>query len=135
MTGIGLLTAYTIIAEVGEIGRFRSENAFSSYCGLVLSTRQSADKVYHGRIGPAGRRTLKWAFVEAAHTAVKRDSYFSSIYHKHNKSKGDGKAIVIVAHQMAKIVYQMLCDERPYKPRPKQRKRSSGVGPNAPMAN
>ena len=93
MTGIGLLTAYTIIAEVGEIGRFRSENAFSSYCGLVLSTRQSADKVYHGRIGPAGRRTLKWAFVEAAHTAVKRDSYFSSIYHKHNKSKGDGKKV------------------------------------------
>ena len=135
MPGIGLVTAYTIIAEVGEIERFRSDSAFSSYCGLVPSTHQSADKVYHGRIGPAGRRTLKWAFVEAAHTAVRRDSYFSSIFHKHNKSKGNGKAIVIVAHQMSKIVYKMLRDERPYKPRPKQKKSGSRVDPNAPMAS
>ena len=134
MPGIGLIMAYTIIAEVGEIERFRSDSAFASYCGLVPSTRQSADKVYHGRIGPAGRRTLKWAFVEAAHTAVRRDSYFASIYHKHEKPKGKGKAIVIVAHQMAKIVYQMLRDERPYKPRPKQRKKNSKVGPKSPMA-
>jgi len=133
MVGIGRIFAYTIISEVGEIERFRSEGAFSSYCGLVPSTRQSGDKTHHGRIGPAGRRTLKWAFVEAAHTAVRRDSYFSSLYHKHKKSKGNGKAIVIVAHQMAKIVYQMLRDERPYKPCPKQRKNSSGVGPSAPM--
>ena len=135
LPGIGLVFAYTILAEVGEIERFRSDSAFASYSGLVPSTHQSADKVYHGRIGPAGRRTLKWAFVEAAHTAVRRDSYFSSIYHKHNKSKGNGKAIVIVAHQMSKIVYKMLRDERPYKPRPKQKKSSSRVGPKSPMAD
>ena len=121
MPGIGPVFALTIISEVGEIDRFRSDKAFASYCGLVPSTRQSADKVYHGKIGPAGRRTLKWAFVEASHTAVRRDSYFASIYHKHEKSKGKGKAIVIVAHQMARIVYKMLRDERAYVPRPKQK--------------
>jgi len=80
MPGIGLIFALTIISEVGEIDRFLSDRAFASYCGLVPSTCQSADKVYHGRIGPAGRRTLKWAFVEASHTAVRRVSYFASLY-------------------------------------------------------
>lgn len=133
MPGIGRVFAYTIISEVGDISRFSSDKAFASYCGLVASTHQSGAKIYHGGIGPAGRRTLKWALIEAAHTAVRRDSYFALLYHKHNKTKGNGKAIVIVAHQMSRIIYKILRDERPYKPCLKQRPKDRKVGPSAPM--
>jgi len=134
LPGVGLITAYTIISEVGEISRFRSEKAFASYCGLVPSTRQSASKTYHGRIGP-GRRTLKWCIVESCHTAVRKDSYFATIFQKHKRGKGNGKALVIVAHQMAKIIYALLSEKRVYIPRPKQRKKNSEVGPSTPMVS
>jgi transposase len=134
LPGVGLITAYTIISEVGEIGRFRSEKAFASYCGLVPSTRQSASKTHHGRIGP-GRRTLKWCIVEACHTAVRKDSYFATLFQKHKRSKGNGKALVIVAHQMAKIIYRLLSEERGYIPRPKQRNKNFEVGPRLTMVS
>ena len=135
LPGVGLLTAYTMIAEIGNIDRFPSEKSFASYCGLVPSTRSSADVTHHGRIG-AGRKTLQWCFVESSRTAIRRDSYFAEIYHKHDRGKGDGKSIVIVAHQMTMIVYKMLKNKRGYVPRPKQRKHiNHEVGPIAPMAN
>ena len=133
MPGIGLITAYTIIAEVGEIERFRSDKAFASYCGLFPSTHQSASKVYHGRIS-GGRRTLEWCIVESCHTAVRRDSYFATIFNKHKRSKGNGRAFIIAAREMARIIYKMLKEERSYVPRPKQKenrskRKTSMVGP------
>jgi transposase len=133
LPGVGVLTAYTIIAEMGEIDRFLSAKHFASYCGLVPSTRQSASITRHGRIG-AGRSTLKWVIVEACHTAVRRDSYFGTIFNKHRRAKGNGKALIIIAHEMATIIYKMLKEKRGYKVRLKQNNKTK-VGPSSVVAS
>ena len=116
LSGIGYLTAYTLISEIGYISRFKNGDHFSSYCGLVPSTHQSADKTRHGKL-ISGRVTLKWNLVEATHIAVRCDSYFATLYHKHLKTKSKGRALIVCAHKMAKIIYKMLKEERPYRPK------------------
>jgi len=106
--GIGEVLAYLILYEVGEISRFPSEKKFAAYCCLVPSTRQSADHTYHGRTGRNGNLYLKWAFVEAAHKAIKGDPYLGAWCERLCRKKGKGKAIVAVARKLAVAVYHML---------------------------
>ena len=129
--GIGQLTAYLILAEVGHIERFASASKFVSYCGLCPSTRQSAGRLWHGSIGPAGRKALKSALVESAHVAALRDPYFRRVYQTHRSTKGAGKAIVVVAHKMARIVYEVLKEGPPYC----VKVTSTPVGPSCAVAS
>ena len=127
--GIGEVTATFLLAEIGEVERFRDAKKFVSYAGLCPSTRQSADSVRHGGIRGAGRRLLKWALVEAAHTAVRKDSYFAAIFHRMSRRKTRSEAYVAVARHMAEIIWRLLSEQRLYDPR---RKRSQ-AGPRRPM--
>jgi transposase len=63
MPGVGELTAYLLLAEIGEIERFRRPEDLAAYAGLAPSNRASADKIHHGRVG-GGRPSLRWALVE-----------------------------------------------------------------------
>jgi len=64
--GIGFLTATTIIAEVGDVSRFRSPEQLTSWTGLTPTERSSADHTRRGHISKQGSRWLRWAMVEAA---------------------------------------------------------------------
>jgi transposase len=129
--GVGKLTAYLILAEVGHIERFPSAKKFVSYCGLCPSNRGTAGRTWHGSIGPAGRKALKSALVESAHVAARRDPYLRRLYHGQRSTKGAGKAIVIVARKMARIIYQVLKEGRPYR----VKVASTPVGPTHPVAS
>ena len=62
--GIGFLTATTIIAEVGDVGRFSSPERLTSWAGLTPTERSSADHTRRGHISKQGSRWLRWAMVE-----------------------------------------------------------------------
>jgi transposase len=115
--GIGKLTGYFLLAEMGPVERFSRPAKLVSYCGLCPSTRQSAAKVYHGGTAGAGRRYLKWALVEAAHTAVRHDAYFAGVFHRLAQRRGRQKAYVAVAREMAQILWHLLREHRPYLPK------------------
>jgi transposase len=119
MTGIGRLTAYYLIAEIGQIERFSSPAKLVSYAGLCPITRQSGAKVWHGRTGPGGRRLIKWVMVEAAHTARRRDVYFAQVFRRIARNKCKQKAYVAVARKMIWIIWHMLTEQRPYEHRRK----------------
>ena len=129
LPGVGKILAHVMLAELGEVDRFPTDKHFASYAGTVPTTRQSGQHVHHGPAGYRCNPTLQWALVEAANVAVRRDSYFAQLYHKHNRSKGHGKAIVIVAHRMARILWHMLKEQRSYKPKVK-----TPVGSRKPLA-
>lgn len=132
MPGVGKLTAYLLLAEIGPIERFARPEKLVSYAGLCPSTRSSAEKVHHGSIGPAGRSYLKWALVESAHVAVRHDPYFARQYARLARHKGAGKAIVAVARKMTEILWQMLHEGRAYRAAPS--KNRTRVGSVAPVA-
>jgi len=129
LPGVGRLTSYYLLAEIGEIERFRCPKKLVSYAGLCPSTRQSGAKIRHGPIG-GGRRLLRWVLIEAAHTASRRDGYFGHLFQSTKRRKEKNTAYVTVARKMTKIIWQMLTEGRPY-----QRKVTTTprVGPSRAM--
>lgn len=83
--GIGWIPAYTILAEIGQLERFRSFRHLASYRLLAPRAYDSGQEAHEdpprGRhVGYIGRRTLKWAWIEAAHSAVRHGGRFREIY-------------------------------------------------------
>lgn len=69
MRGIGLVTAATIAAEVGDVRRFTTAPQFMAYCGLVPSEYSSGASTHRGRITKTGNSNLRHVLGEAAHHA------------------------------------------------------------------
>jgi transposase len=115
MTGVGYFTAMLVMAEVGDVGRFRGDKEFASWMGLVPSVHQSGERIRMGGISGPGNKRLRWALVECAQAAVRFDPRFRVQYERVSKRRGSGCAIVAVAHEMARIMYFMLARGEPYR--------------------
>src|SRR5438067_8186178 len=79
--GIGWVLAYTIAAEIGEIGRFASPRKLAGYTGLCPRVCQSGERDLRGPLSKQGPRYLRWALVEAATHACTHPAYRDR-YHK-----------------------------------------------------
>lgn len=67
--GIGFLSAVTLVAEAGDLRRFRTAPQFMSYAGIVPSESSSAGKQQRGSITKTGNSLLRHVLGEAAHHA------------------------------------------------------------------
>ncbi len=103
MVGIGPVLAVTVRAEIGDITRFPRGPALACYAGLVPRVDSSADRVYHGRITREGSPWLRWALVEMARHAIKRQDRVGRWARRLAVRKGLHKARVALA--------RVLCDE------------------------
>lgn len=112
--GIGYYTALLIVSEIGEIERFPNSRKLCSYAGLVPSTHQSGSVLRRGRITRQGSKWLRWALVQCAHIAVRKDPEFKKFYKKLARRKGNKKAIVAVAKKMLGIAYWMMKHKNSY---------------------
>ena len=63
---VGAQTAVTLVAELGDVSRFRNARAAASYSGLVPRVTNSADVSHHGRITKRGNRELRWILNQVA---------------------------------------------------------------------
>jgi len=64
--GVGLVTAFTLVCEVYDFGRFRNGSAFASFVGLVPSENSSGQRVANGRLTKTGNSHLRRILIEAA---------------------------------------------------------------------
>src|SRR2546426_619402 len=67
--GIGWILGYTIAAEIGDISRFASPRKLVGYTGLCPRVEQSGERDRRGPLRKNGPHYLRWALIEAAHTA------------------------------------------------------------------
>ena len=65
LPGIGPVLGAVIVAEIGDITRFRHPARLCSWAGLTPRHYESDTKVVRGRITKQGSRPLRWALVEA----------------------------------------------------------------------
>ena len=69
ITGVNMIVALSVLAAVGDIGRFSSPEKLVSYFGLNPRVRQSGDKpAYHGRITKQGRSHARAMLVGVPNT-------------------------------------------------------------------
>jgi len=110
--GIGLVLAHVLAAEIGHIERFRTHKSLAAYS--LLAPRSSdtgeADPRHspQGRhLGVQGNRTLKWAWIEAAHGAVRSRGRWRDLFERVTDGgrKDRGRGYIKVARELVKVTY------------------------------
>jgi transposase len=147
LPGISYILAYTIVAEVGKIERFCSAKRLAAYSLLAPRANDSGkdpaeeDRPPIGRhVGRIGRRTLKWAWIEAAHGAVHKGGRFKEIFDRRtNEGKRDrNRGYIAVAHELCRISYVLwkkevdYTDDPPARPGRRSASRTSRPGTGQP---
>lgn len=118
MPGIGLITALVILAELGDLKRFRSRAAVANYAGLVPVIRDSNQKHYSGGISHRGSSHLRHVLTEAAWVAVTRVPAYQALFERVAGRRGKLVAIVAVARRMLETAVRMLWKEEAFRHAP-----------------
>lgn len=114
VSGVGDVLALTIALETGDIARFASPGQFASYARTVDSRRESNGKKKGEGNAKCGNKHLAWAFIEAAHFAVRYDAAIKRWYQKKCASSLSVVAIKAVAHKLARACWHVMKDGRPF---------------------
>ena len=114
VSGIGTLLALTIALETGDVSRFDGPGNFASYARTVDSRRESNGKNKGEGNAKCGNKHLAWAFIEAAHFAVRYDAAIKRRYQKKCASTLAVVAIKAVALKLARACYHVMKDGKPF---------------------
>jgi transposase len=112
--GIGEVLATTIMLETGIIERFAAAGNYSSYCRCVDSIRVSNGKKKGEGNVKNGNKYLAWAFVEAAHYAIRFCAQAKRFYERKKAKRNGIVALKAVAHKLARACYHILREGKPF---------------------
>lgn len=118
--GFGMITAFTLAAEIGDVKRFPSGKKMASYLGLVPSLYQSGKVKRQGRITKLGSPYARWILVQAAHRLVRSDVNTKLFYQTVSARRGKKKAVVAVSRKLAVLCWRLLTDNKKYISQPKR---------------
>ena len=115
--GIHAPLAATIHAESDPISDFRRPWQYAAYAGLDPSTNESGNfRGSHNHISKRGSPYLRLAFFLAASGLYRRHRQLQRLYQRSRKAgHHHTDALVIVAHKLARIVWRLLTDNRPFR--------------------
>ena len=112
LPGIGPVLAAVIIAEIGEVTRFKTPAQLCSWAGLTPRHRESDVKVARGHVTKQGSRLLRWAVIEAIQRAP-ADSVAGSVKEAIIARRGKEArniAKVAAARRLLTLVYYGMRD-------------------------
>lgn len=109
--GIDLISAGTIIAELGDPNRFKDAKGVSAYFGLVPSVDQSGPKIVLGRITKNGSPHMRRVLCQVSHVvSIKGARFLTRWFQAVKKRRGGQKAIVALARKILTIAWAMVRD-------------------------
>lgn len=106
--GIGAYSAMVILAEIGDVTRFRDKKALASYAGLVPRVRESAGKRSYGSISHAGSDTLRWIMLQVAQVAAQHSPAARACYERLKQKKRAQVAKVALARKLLTCCWALL---------------------------
>ncbi len=115
MPGIGLITAITILAELGDRTRFSGRAAVANYAGLVPRQRNSNEKCWSGGITKHGPCHLRGALIEAAWISAARVPAYRALLERVEHRSGKRAAIVAVARRLLEDAWTLLRKDEPFR--------------------
>jgi transposase len=112
--GIGPVAAQVILSEVGtDMSRWPTEKHFASWLGLCPDHRISGGKV----LGRSTRRVVsraRNALRLCAYTLAHSKSWLGAKYRRLKAKLGAPKAIVAMAHHLARLIHRMIRSGQDY---------------------
>lgn len=116
--GVKWALAGTILAEVGDFGRFDHRDGITRYAGLDPRVFSSAEHTRTGKIAKCGSRELSWALVQAAWVAVRTDPRYRRRWQKIASRNGGKRAIIAIARRLLLAMRATARDKTDYGLRP-----------------
>jgi transposase len=112
--GIGRILATVIALETGSIDRFAEVGHFASYARCVDSQRISNGKKKGEGNVKNGNKYLAWAFVEAAHFALRYCTEAKRFYERKKAKTNTAVATKALAHKLARACFHILKEGKPF---------------------
>ena len=116
---IGIIGAATILAEIGDISRFKNSSALVAFAGIDPTVRQSGEfNSTHNHMSKRGSPYLRHAIFLAATTCSFHNSPLNAYYKKkRDQGKHHLTATGAVARKLTTVIYAVLRDSKPYEPK------------------
>lgn len=106
--GIGPITAQIILSEIGtNVSPWPTEKRFASWLGLCPDHRISGGRILGRSTRPVVNRARN-ALRLAAYTLEHSQSALGAKYRRLKRRLGAPKAIVAMAHHLARLIYRMI---------------------------
>ena len=111
LPGLGLITALTVLAAIGDVTRFETAKPLVGYAGLGASVHDSGQTHRTGRITKTGRRDLRYVLVEAAWAAVEHHPYWKAEFARLTHRMDENKAVVAIARRLLVAIWHVLTEQ------------------------
>jgi transposase len=114
--GIGLPSGAAILAEIGDVHRFKSEEKLVAFAGIDASVHESGEfKGIQMHMSKRGSPYLRLALWQAASMSILHNEELKAYYHK---KRAEGKvhrvAVGAVCRKLLVRIYVILKENRPY---------------------
>ena len=115
VTGIGPLTAASLMTEVGDMKRFKTFYHLNSFIGLLPMEHSTGENERKGGITVRKHRQLRSDLVECAWTAKRTDPALALYYSGQIKKGKNGKAAIVkVARKLLSRIRYVWLSGKPY---------------------
>ena len=115
--GVGHISAFAIVAEVGDFSRFPDSGKLASFAGIVPSQRSSGETVRYGHIVKTGSKLLRTTLIETAmRFRPQYDHRLGVFFERVKKDRGAMRARVALAHKLLTIMYSLVKNNKPFVP-------------------
>lgn len=134
LRGVALITATSIVAEIGSFKRFKTPRQFMAYVGLIPSEYSSGESRRQGNITKTGNRHVRRLLIESAwsyryHPAIKgelqrrqngqsptiqaiswkaQNRLHQKYYRLLSRGKESSKAVTAVARELAGFIWAVM---------------------------
>jgi transposase len=106
--GVGPIIASHLLAEIGDVSRFRRPRQLVRAAGLDPVVDESGERRRRGKLSKQGSPHLRWALVEAAQHAHRPTSPDRALQRAVAARAGGGRAKLTVARKIARRAYHVL---------------------------
>ena len=116
LSGVGVITAVTVIAETNGFELIRNKRQLTSYAGLDVKEKQSGTSVKgKPRISKKGNKYLRKAMHMPALAAIRHDERFKAVFARLvSKHRIKMKAAVAVQRKLLEMMYVLYKTNTPY---------------------
>ncbi len=112
--GIGVISAMTILTQIGDFARFRQLDELCNYIGLVPRMYGSGDKMVVGKLVNRGRKELKIMLIEASWVAIRKDPALMAKFNELAKVMPKNKAIIRIARKLLNRIRYVITHQQGY---------------------
>lgn len=124
MPGMGTILAATIVADIGDIRRYRSSDCIAKMAGIAPTNKSSGNNQWQVR-NRFGKRRLHYAFYMLALNQIAKDNKGKEprnpiIYEYYMRKQKEGRqpkqAMIFVMRRLVNVVYGMMKSGEAYRP-------------------